>query len=145
MSITGYLSDDHRDCDALFARAEQAVSDGDWASAQGAFAPFSSAMARHFAMEEEVLFPAFEEATGMSGGPPAVMRMEHEQMRVLLAQLAQAVAAHDQDGYLGDAETLLVMMQQHNMKEEQILYPMSDRALPAAELVERLQQRRQQG
>ncbi len=68
-------------------------------------------------------------------GPTQVMRSEHEQMRELFQAMADAVTARDRDNYLGESETLLMMMQQHNLKEEQILYPMADQAL-AGELDE---------
>jgi hemerythrin-like domain-containing protein len=86
-------------------------------------------MAHHFAMEEAVLFPAFEARTGMSMGPTQVMRSEHEQMRGLIRDMAQALAGSDQDNYLGQSETLNMLMQQHNLKEENMLYPMSDQVL----------------
>jgi hemerythrin-like domain-containing protein len=82
-------------------------------------------------MEEGVLFPAFESCTGMSGGPTEVMRMEHAQMRDLLQAMANAIAAGNQNRYLGLSETLNMLMQQHNLKEENMLYPMSDRVLGA--------------
>ena len=91
-------------------------------------------MTAHFEAEEGVLFPAFEAATGMGHGPTEMMRHEHEQMRTLLAQLESACDAHDGDGYSGIAETLLMLMQQHNMKEENILYPMCDRVLVGSDL-----------
>ena len=50
-------------------------------------------------------------------------------MRELIALLSHAVTQKDQSEFLGEAETLLVLMQQHNMKEEQILYPMIDRVI----------------
>jgi hemerythrin-like domain-containing protein len=65
----------------------------------------------------------------MSGGPTQVMRMEHEQMRALIADMAAAAAAGNAAAYLGASETLNMLMQQHNLKEENMLYPMSDRAL----------------
>ena len=34
----------------------------------------------------------------------------------------------------------MILTQQHNMKEEQILYPMSDQNLPSEEVVERMSQ-----
>jgi iron-sulfur cluster repair protein YtfE (RIC family) len=37
--------------------------------------------------------------------------------------------AKDADDYAGNTETLLIMMQQHNMKEEHVLYPMCDQHL----------------
>jgi hemerythrin-like domain-containing protein len=128
---TQILPDHHRHCDDLFVAAEEAVQRGDWAAAAPAFARFNGQMQAHFAAEEDLLFPAFEAATGMSAGPTQMMRHEHEQMRALLGQLEAACAARDGEGYAGAAETLLMLMQQHNMKEENILYPMCDQALGA--------------
>ncbi len=128
---TQVLPDHHKHCDDLFVAAEDAVERGDWAAAAAAFARFQTQMQAHFAAEEDLLFPAFESATGMRAGPTQMMRHEHEQMRSLLSQLEEACAARDRDAYSGSAETLLMLMQQHNMKEENILYPMCDRALGA--------------
>jgi hemerythrin-like domain-containing protein len=52
--------------------------------------------------------------------------MEHEQMRALLAQMNDALAAQEQQRFLGLGETLMMLTQQHNMKEENILYPIMD-------------------
>ncbi len=86
-------------------------------------------MEHHFDMEEGVLFPELEEATGMTDGPTAVMRSEHDEMRRLFEQMAMAMEARYEDEYFDTAETLLILMQQHNMKEEQMLYEMADRQL----------------
>jgi len=127
--ISQFLSDDHEHCDALFAETENAVADKDWPLAAKQFQAFSQDTLRHFAREEDVLFPAFENKTGMTGGPTYVMCAEHDQMRDALTAMGQAIAAQDADAYLGMAETLLMLMRQHNMKEENILYPMLDQAL----------------
>lgn len=131
-TIGEYLGTDHRACDEMFAAAETAVAQQRWDSARVQFAGFRAAMTHHFAMEEDVLFPAFEARTGMSSGPTQVMRMEHEQMRGLLEDMADALSRTDADGFLGLSETLNMLMQQHNVKEENMLYPMSDRALGEA-------------
>ncbi len=69
------------------------------------------------------------------------MRMEHAQMRSLLDQMDAAMAVRDAVGLSGTAETLLIMMQQHNLKEQHILYPMCDRALAGdADIEARLRQ-----
>ncbi len=144
--ITPLLSKDHDHCDQLFAAAENAVQARDWAHAEAAFAAFSQALARHFAAEEETLFPAFEARSGMSGGPTFVMRSEHLQMRELVAQMAAAVERRGDAGFLGASETLLMLMRQHNLKEEQILYPMTDRVLTEdADLIQRLRQTLHEG
>lgn len=130
-TILEFLGNDHRVCDDSFAAAEEAVANKQWDRARELFGKFQAAMTRHLAMEEEVLFPAFEDRTGMSAGPTQVMRMEHEQMRSLIAGMAAALAAGNESAYLGAAETLNMLTQQHNLKEENMLYPMSDRALSA--------------
>jgi iron-sulfur cluster repair protein YtfE (RIC family) len=134
MMITQALQHHHKHCDDLFAAAEALGHAGDWSACEPAAAGFCAEMDAHFSTEEQVLFPAFASATGMSGGPVAVMRMEHAQMRDLMAQMMAAAAAHDRNAYIGAAETLLILMQQHNMKEENILYPMCDDSLGASGL-----------
>jgi len=128
-TILDFLGSDHRACDDLFASSEAAVAKNDWSRARSLFDQFQAAMARHLAMEEDVLFPAFESQTGMIAGPTQVMRMEHAQMCDLLQEMDKALAAGNQAGFLGLSETLNMLMQQHNLKEENMLYPMSDRVL----------------
>ena len=129
MSTTQPLFQHHKHCDEVFAEAEEACSKGDWSSGGKAFADLADQLDNHFTSEEEVLFPAFESATGMTSGPTEVMRGEHRQMRELLEQMKQSLDDRDGEGFGGTAETMLIMMQQHNMKEENILYPMCDSAL----------------
>lgn len=128
-SISDTLTRDHEHCDTLFAAAENAVADAEWDLAALRFEAFKSATLLHFEREESVLFPDFEARTGMHGGPTYVMRAEHIQMRDGLAALGQAIERHDAKAYLDQSDTLLMLMRQHNMKEEQILYPMADQAL----------------
>ena len=128
-TILDFLGSDHRACDDLFASAEADAAQNNWDSARTLFVRFREAMAHHLSMEETVLFPAFEARTGNSMGPTQVMRMEHEQMRGLMQDMAGAVAAGNQNAYLGLSETLNMLMQQHNLKEENMLYPMSDQVL----------------
>jgi iron-sulfur cluster repair protein YtfE (RIC family) len=128
-SLTTPLQNHHKHCDDLFADAEAAAQKRQWPVCDDLLARFRTELEAHFATEEEVLFPAFEATTGMTGGPTQVMRFEHGQMRELLAQLSAAAQSRDEVGFAGVAETLLVLLQQHNMKEENILYPMCDRSL----------------
>lgn len=129
--VTTFMTGDHRRCDELFATLEAAVGDDDWERAVADLEAFLDSMTHHFTVEEEQLFPEFERLTGMAMGPTRIMRTEHQQMRGLFEELRAAVAARDGDEVLGVAETLNVLMQQHNLKEEEILYPMTDQALGA--------------
>jgi len=139
-TITALLTDQHNICDVLFAQTEQAVAAQDWALATAHFNAFHSATADHFNREEQVLFPAFESFTGNAQGPTSVMRFEHTQMRELFDELKNALNQQDSDEYLGLSESFLMLIRQHNAKEEQILYPMTDRILnhQRAELLDHL-------
>lgn len=130
-TIQAAMADNHRFCDEFFIAAEQAAHSGDMAACRLQLAQFASELERHLQLEEQSLFPRFEASTGMTAGPTAVMRMEHEQMRELVAQMQEQAAAGDRNTFLGTAETLLILMQQHNLKEENVLYPMLDRVLAA--------------
>ena len=128
-TITEYMSAGHRHCDDLFAEAEAAAAKNDLAGALAGFTVFHQEMEHHLSKEENIMFPAFEHAMGSSMGPTSVMRMEHEQMRELFAEMQAALDAGDTSACAGLLETLLVLMQQHNFKEEQMLYQMADRTL----------------
>ena len=131
-TIDEVMTAGHRTCDRYFAAAEAAVADEDWSRAEDAWSCFSRLLDKHFTrFEEELLFPAFEEVNGPDG-PTQMMRMEHAQMRTLVEQMRSVLAARDRQEFLGIAETLMLVIQQHNMKEEQILYPMMDQSIANA-------------
>ena len=140
-TIAQYLGEDHRRCDRLLAGCEQAIAERDWARAETAAGAFQEALLHHFLMEEEVLFPDLETTNPASQGPTRVMRMEHRQMRLLLTDLATAVRARDREDGLGALETLHLLSQQHNTKEEGVLYPIADATFGARarDMTERLQ------
>lgn len=135
--ITDYMAHEHRHCDDLFAAAENAASAGDWSAAAPAWEGFCRELENHLQREEQFLFPAFEAQTGNTQGPTAVMRQEHSQIRALLQQMTTAAASQEEEEFLGGADTLQILISQHNMKEEQMLYPMSDQVIAnAPQLVE---------
>lgn len=127
-----FFTTDHRHCDELWGKVEEAVDAGQLDEAKTLWEQFDKALRRHFAMEEEQLFPALDEAMNMHGvGPTQVMRMEHENMRGVLGQMADAVAQGDLEAMADHGDTLLMLTQQHNVKEEGMLYPMASQSLSA--------------
>ena len=141
-TITETMAADHRRCDELFSEAEEKIAKGEWPGGEQKFTDFLNAMEHHFEMEESVLFQDFEQRTGQAMGPTQMMRMEHIQMRQLFADMEQAMTAQDKERCLGLAETLMMIMKQHNMKEERMLYPMTDQAFgsDASQVLERMDQ-----
>ncbi|MDD5717395.1 MAG: hemerythrin domain-containing protein [Sulfuricurvum sp.] len=127
--ILEFMRDDHRACDHLYTEAEAAVLAKDLEKAASLFQDFAEATLHHFDMEEKELFITFEKRTGMMGGPTQMMRYEHQQLRTLLESMRLALSENRPNDFFGIGESMMIMLQQHNMKEEQMLYPMIDRAL----------------
>lgn len=143
-SVSRYMRADHRYCDGLFDLIEPLGRKGKWEEARQAFVAFRCALEQHLEREERVLFPAIEEAHGGPLGPTRMMRIEHDGMRALLAAADGAAACRDAEELSAVMETLRIMMQQHNLKEESVLYPLADAlsAGQAGDLLQALESRR---
>jgi regulator of cell morphogenesis and NO signaling len=100
---------------------------------------FIFGLRRHIRMEEDLLFPLFEDRSGMptGTGPTAVMRAEHREIEAILMAVEKLLDA-------GDCATLIqtiegqpvhpsALFQSHDAKEERVLYPMADRLFTQAE------------
>ncbi len=131
-TLAEFFGGDHNDCDEKWVRVEGLLDSGDDAAIKTAWQAFELATRHHLAMEEEVFFPAFEAASGMGmSGPTAVMRDEHLQMRALLDQIGFNIEEGDTDEAYDLGDTLHMLTQQHNIKEEGMLYPMAGEVLAA--------------
>ena len=129
MSYQTTLTAQHRNCDRTFAKIEQAALNKKWAEAAAALKVFLEETEAHFNYKENVLFPALQSVAQSSYGPISVMQREHAQMRELFDDLRHAAERLDGQLLADVMETLLFLMQQHNSKEETVLYPMADRVL----------------
>lgn len=131
MTIREFMSRGHVWCDDLYAEMEAVALEGDVETTKQLFSSFELAMLQHFDMEENVLFAELENRgvlpTGM--GPLAVMRMEHDQMKGVIHQMSQAATNSDTNGITSLGETLIILIQQHNVKEEDIVYAMATQSL----------------
>lgn len=128
--LAAFFAQDHRDCDSRWAELEELLGGGNTDDAMQAWQVFDDDMRRHLAMEEDILFPAFDSRSGMGGGgPTAMMRMEHQQMRGLLDHIGAEMSSGNSEEALDLGDTLLMVIQQHNVKEEGMLYPMAESLL----------------
>ena len=90
----------------------------------------------HHGKEEGVLFPALNSA-GMpkDGGPIAVMLMEHKQGREIIESMESALEDYERDGSLDynhiikSIEEYILLMYNHIMKENNILFNIADTIL----------------
>ena len=109
----------------------------------------------HHGKEEEFLFPALE-AVGVprDGGPIGVLLREHEQGRVLVARLKEAVKSFSSGDAAGAAAVPLIideytaLLTQHMAKENTVLFPLTEAKLDSSkdlklfEAFERLERER---
>ena len=132
-TLLDHMQAHHGRCDQLYADGENFLLDEQIEEGLESIKSFLNEMERHFQMEETVLFPTFEEISGMRQGPTQVMRN-------LLVRMSEAVSSGDREEILEVGETMMILMQQHNVKEEGILYPMADQHLASyrEELIERM-------
>jgi uncharacterized protein (DUF2249 family)/hemerythrin-like domain-containing protein len=141
--VTEALGWDHDRLDILAGDAFGQRALGRYEAARQLWEEFSSGLRRHIRFEEEILFPAFEEKTGLprDAGPTAVMRAEHRRIEGLLEAVAAVIAAPGPAAAALRAQ-LDDLLLGHNEKEEMVLYPGIDNLLSAEEcdeLVARIQ------
>ena len=133
ISVT--FEEDHDRLDALFTTFQQQKRK-DMAKAKEAFVEFKFGLQRHIVWEEDVLFPKWEENSGMAeGGPTQVMRTEHRIIGECLEGIHQKVQANNPDSDL-EEQRLVDVLKSHNMKEERILYPSIDQVITDQERAE---------
>jgi regulator of cell morphogenesis and NO signaling len=131
-TISAYYEQDHDRLDELF-KTFQKMKRSDFAKAKEAFKAFKFGLQRHIVWEEDVLFPLWEEKTGMSeGGPTFVMRAEHRQIGQQLEAIHDKVAEQNPDSDQ-EEQALVDLLGSHNLKEERVLYPAIDQVTSAEE------------
>ena len=132
--ISEGLGWDHDRLDALERAATEAWNAGDLRAGARLHLRFVAGLRRHIRYEDTVLFPEFERISGLPAGrgPTEGMRIEHRAIEALLEDVREAASlgVRPAQTVLGDLHGVLVS---HNVKEENVLYPMLDRALDALE------------
>lgn len=141
-SVAELLELDHHRLDSILVEAKRSMASGDLARAAARFSEFRCGLERHIDAEEEVLFPAWDTLSGGAGGGPIrVMRMEHAELRSLMAEIAAALAGTAGNGHTAPLASLTARIYAHNGKEERILYPAADQAARDAGALEDLVRR----
>jgi uncharacterized protein (DUF2249 family)/hemerythrin-like domain-containing protein len=132
--VTEALGWDHDRLDSLETAAMEAWGARETHAAARLHLRFVFGLLRHIRFEEGVLFPEFDRVSGTSPdhGPTAAMRAEHREIEALLEDVRLAAVSRVRPAETTRAE-LRALVGQHNVKEENILYPMLDRALDAQE------------
>ena len=128
--VNEYMAWDHDRLDAVLVETRNALGAGAVEDARRLFGEFRTGLLRHIRMEEEILFPAFDQAAGMGeGGPTAVMRTEHREIQRILQSMGLYLEGSGitPAGFDALQQSLLAVLGNHNAKEEHIIYPLTDR------------------
>jgi hemerythrin-like domain-containing protein len=149
IGVAEILEEDHRRLDRI---AGELSTLGGTSAARAVVVVhlFTWGLERHFRIEEEVLLPRYELAPQLA--PAAVldvMRREHRAIAVYTRQMMDGAARIpslvDRDAGLDDLRRahrgLMSVLDEHNAKEEHVLFPILDRASDYAardELVRRV-------
>lgn len=128
-TICDRLALDHKHCQDLFALIETGIDDKNWDAVHAGARHFSDAIKEHIRMEENVLFPIFEETIRQGDGPVDILRREHAHLHGILDRMLAALDRLSPADFLLHAESFALLMQQHLMKEEVLIYPLLDKAL----------------
>ena len=92
--------------------------------AESIFLSFKSELERHIIWEEDILFPVFERKTGTKdGGPTSVMRIEHIEIKKYLQEIKRKLHVKKIQDPCKEEVALFKVLESHNQKEENILYP----------------------
>jgi regulator of cell morphogenesis and NO signaling len=131
-SISALFAEDHDHLDGLLESFRRKKFEN-YSEAKPFFREFKFGLQRHIVWEETILFPLFEQKTGMHNtGPTEVMRAEHRRIGACLEALHEKVRRQDPESEAEEA-ALLGALEVHNQKEEMVLYPALDRLLSDAE------------
>ncbi|QQG44602.1 MAG: hemerythrin domain-containing protein [Candidatus Roizmanbacteria bacterium] len=127
-SINDFMSRDHDRLELIFKKYEK-LRQNKSSSATKSFSQFKRGLEQHIVWEEEILFPLFEDKTGIKqDGPIQVMCQEHKDIKNYLAKIINKI--EKEDFKTEELENqLIAILSDHNHKEEMILYPWIDESV----------------
>ena len=128
-TITQFYSDDHDRLDGLFETFRKLrTTEPD--KAKNAFVEFKAGLEQHMAWEEAILFSEFDVRTPSEVGESETTDLlnQHEQIREHLEAVLRKIRENDPD-VVKETDRLATLLRDHNVEEENGLYPRLDKLL----------------
>lgn len=138
-TITDCLKADHHRLDQLLEETLAALERGDLGQLRVRFPEYARHLRDHMRFEEEFMFPVVERVLCNAEGPVCVMRRDHQELSDRLVGMAAALYIGAIDAFRDELLSLTLSLENHNGREERVLYPAIDRLLDdgaRAQLVE---------
>ena len=124
-----WLNHDHLEYETLLYDCQAAAEQEDWSSAKALFDKLVSHVKVHMRIEEEILYPAYENAVNIPQGPTQALREEHDEIVRLMRDLSYILKTNDSELFLDSLLPLERVMLKHHEKEEEIFLPMASHLL----------------
>ena len=120
-NVNEVLVDDHKRIDHLFESLVIGIQDNKaLEEQQSLFHIFKMGLLRHLHWEEGVLFPVFDELSGLVSSPTRVLRAQHTELESMISDIEADMASGFDLDYL---QVLAQYLAIHNENEETLLYP----------------------
>ena len=133
------LLDVHRDLESLLAAHQAALLDRDLKSARDRLDRFRAALVSHIEDEERWILPAYEELPHTTESYSKLYRGEHRKLLAIATEIGERLDALTDDPSAAEVISLLDrecffkdLMSHHDVREQNDLYPVLDKALPPA-------------
>ncbi|MFQ5643039.1 MAG: hemerythrin domain-containing protein [Thiogranum sp.] len=128
-STNNWLAHEHSMYESLLSRCVEAVEIEDWKTVDKLFRRMITHLKRHMALEEEVLYPAYEAEAHAPQGPTGALREEHDHIVRLVTDMVRVITTRDSDYVTECLVQLEKQMIKHHEKEEDIFLPMASHIL----------------
>ena len=131
-STDNWLVHEHSLYEDLLSQCQEAVEIENWDGVDRIFNDLVTHLKRHMALEEEVLYPAYEAAPHAPQGPTTALREEHSAIVRLVRDMAQIIRTRNSEHMLECLAQLEYRMIKHHEKEEDIFLPMASHILESS-------------
>jgi len=131
-STDNWLVHEHSLYEDLLSECHDAVENEDWESVNLIFNQLVMHLKRHIALEEEVLYPAYESAPHAPQGPTTALRQEHSTIIRMIQDMVPVMKSRNSEHLLECLAHLENRMIKHHEKEEDIFLPMASHILNAS-------------
>ena len=117
---TNWLIHDHRKYDEMLTECEMAADMADWKDAVQIFNTFANDLKLHMQLEDEVLYPIFEEKESDAENEINQLQEEHDNIVRLLRDLVDVIKNKNIDHFMESLLPLHEAMNEHNEHEESV-------------------------
>lgn len=124
-----WLVHEHSLYENLLSRCQDAVEVEDWGVVDRIFRELVDHLKQHMAVEEEVLYTAYESTARAPQGPTRALRDEHDQIVRHFRDMAAVIKTRDSEHVLDGLSLLEYQMIKHHEKEEDLFLPMASHIL----------------